>query len=57
MKCLWMLYWTPFFGALGYANNIILLCPSVAGLKKLIKICEDYANEHSIKFNGNKTKY
>ena len=23
----------------------------------MIKICEDYANEHSIKFNGNKSKY
>ena len=46
-----------FVGALGYADDIILLCPSVAGLKKMIKICEDYANEHSIKFNGNKSKY
>ena len=46
-----------FVGALGYADDIMLLCPSVAGLKKMIKICEDYANEHSIKFNGNKSKY
>ena len=46
-----------FVGALGYADDIILLCPSVAGLKKMIRICEDYANEHSILFNGNKSKY
>ena len=46
-----------YIGALGYADDIILLCPSVAGLKKMIKICEDYANEHSIKFNGKKSKY
>ena len=30
-----------FVGALGYADDIILLCPSVAGHKKMIKICED----------------
>ena len=46
-----------FVGALGYADDIILLCPSVAGLKIMIKICEEYAKEHSIKFNGNKSKY
>ena len=46
-----------FVGALGYADDILLLCPSVDGLKNMIKICEDYANEHSIKFNGSKSKY
>ena len=46
-----------FVGALGYADDILLLCPSVDGLKKMIKICEEYANEHSIKFNGSKIKY
>ena len=46
-----------YVGALGYADDIILLCPSVAGLKKMIKICEDYATDHSIKFNGKKSKY
>ena len=46
-----------FVGALGYADDIILLCPSVAGLKNMIKICEEYANEHNIIFNGSKSKY
>ena len=46
-----------FVGALGYADDILLLCPSVDGLKKMIKICEEYANEHSINFNGSKSKY
>ena len=32
-------------------------CPSVDVLKNMIKICEDYANEHSIKCNGSKSKY
>ena len=46
-----------YVGALGYADDIILLCPSLAGVKKMIKICEDYAKEHDILFNGNKSKY
>ena len=46
-----------FVGALGYADDLILLCPSVVGLKEMIKICEDYANEYDILFNGKKSKY
>ena len=46
-----------FVGALGYADDLILLCPSVVGLNEMIKICEDYANEHDILFNGKKSKY
>ena len=46
-----------FVGALGYADDIILLCPSVYGLKDMIKICEEYASEHDIIFNGKKSKY
>ena len=46
-----------FVGALGYADDIMLLCPTVEGLRMMIKICEEYANEHSIMFNGSKSKY
>ena len=46
-----------FVGALGYADDLILLCPSVVGLNEMIKICEDYASEHDVLFNGNKSKY
>ena len=46
-----------YVGAFGYADDIILLSPTVGGLRKMIKICEDYATEHSIIFNGNKSKY
>ena len=46
-----------FVGVFGYADDIILLCPSVSGLMKMIKTCEEYANEHDIIFNGKKSKY
>ena len=45
-----------FCGAFGYADDIILLCPSLYGLKEMIKICEAYAIEHKILFNGAKSK-
>ena len=46
-----------FTGALGYADDIILLCPSITALTEIIKICEDYDNEHKVMFNGKKSKY
>ena len=46
-----------FVGAFGYADDLILLSPSLTGLTNMIKICEDYAVEHDILFNGKKSKY
>ena len=46
-----------FVGAFGYADDLILLSPSLSGLTNMIKICEDYAVEHDILFNGKKSKY
>ena len=43
-------------GAFGYADDIILLCPTLSGLKEMIAICENYATEHNILFNGSKSK-
>ena len=40
-----------FVGVLGYADDLILLCPSVTGLKEMIRTCEEYADEHDILFN------
>ena len=45
-----------YYGALGYADDIVLICPTKDGLRKMIQICESYAAEHDILFNGNKSK-
>ena len=45
-----------YVGCICYADDILLLSGSLFGLKKLINICEDYAKEHKIRFNGNKSK-
>ena len=41
---------------LSYADDMCLLAPSIKGLRKLIKICEQYALDHDIVFNVKKTK-
>lgn len=45
-----------FCGAIGYADDIVILCPTVTGMKKMLSICEQYAQSHLIKFNGTKSK-
>ena len=44
-----------FIGALSYADDITLLCPSLGGLNKMIEICSLYANDFNITFNSKKT--
>ena len=43
-------------GALGYADDVTLIAPSLQSLKQMIKICEEYAKEFDIQFNPSKSK-
>ena len=43
-----------FLGAFGYADDICILCLTPNGLRKMITICETYAVEYCIEFNGSK---
>lgn len=45
-----------FVGALAYADDIVLLAPSASALRKMLVICDQYANEYSISFNASKSK-
>ena len=45
-----------FVGALAYANDITLLAPCQSALSILIGVCENYAAEYDIMFNGDKSK-
>ena len=45
-----------FYGCLSYADDIILLNPTVSGTNKMLSICEKYAQEHNIRFNTKKAK-
>ena len=43
-------------GAIGYADDIALVAPSLQSLRKMFCICEQYAKTHSITINPNKSK-
>ena len=47
---------TKFVGALGYADDLTLMSPSLRGLQKAADICNDFAQEYSVKFNSKKTQ-
>ena len=42
-----------FYGILGYSDDSLLLAPSLDALQEMIKICEEYANNHNLQFSTN----
>ena len=46
-----------FLGALAYADDIVLISPTLSGLKSMANICEEFSIEFSILFNGSKSQY
>ena len=45
-----------FFGALAYADDILLLSPSISGLNQLLKICHNWSRQSNIEFNASKSQ-
>ena len=45
-----------FAGAFGYADDVALIAPSLYALKKMISLCESYAERYHITFNPIKSK-
>lgn len=45
-----------FMGAFGYADDLVLLAPSLNATKTMLKACEQYADEYNIIFNPQKSK-
>ena len=49
-------YWEDYFsGALCYGDDLTVLAPSPDALRKMLALCEEYAQSHSIQFNPSKT--
>ena len=42
-------------GAYCYADDIVLLCPSLIGLNQMLEICVKFANDFDVTFNAQKT--
>jgi len=45
-----------FVGALAYADDIVLVSPTAHGMQSMLKMCEDYAMDFDVVFNGSKSK-
>ncbi|KAG6444153.1 hypothetical protein O3G_MSEX003217 [Manduca sexta] len=41
---------------ISYADDMVLLSPSIKGLRNLLVVCECYAESHGLKYNGKKTE-
>ena len=44
-----------YMGALSYADDITIMCPSIGGRNEMLKICHNFAQSNSIIFNNKKT--
>ena len=50
-------YWEDHFsGALCYADDLTILAPSPDALRKMLTICEEFAQTHGIVLNASKTQ-
>lgn len=41
---------------ISYADDMVLLSPSMSGLRELLSICESYAEVHGLKYNSKKSE-
>ena len=42
-----------YMGILGYADDNVLLSPTIDGLQCMLRVCEEYAKEHNLTFSTN----
>ena len=40
-----------FAGCIGYADDLLFLCPSRSGLQEMLEVAQDYVQEHQISFS------
>ena len=45
-----------FVGALAYANDIVLLAPTVRAMRKLLSLCDEFASGFNVLFNAKMSK-
>lgn len=41
---------------ISYADDMVLLSPSISALRKLLRICESYAEAHGLRYNASKSE-
>jgi hypothetical protein len=45
-----------YIGALAYADDIVLLAPSATAMRRLLTICDQFADDYNLSFNTNKSQ-
>ena len=45
-----------FVGAAGYADDIVLLAPTITSMSKLLNVCESFSEEYDVLFNSTKSR-
>ena len=48
---------SAFTGALAYADDIVLICPSPYAMRRLLSLCDSFAAKFDLKFNASKSKF
>ena len=46
-----------FMGCLGYADDAVLLTPTLFAMKKMLKICDEFGIEYNVVFNASKYQF
>jgi exonuclease III len=46
-----------YMGALGYADDLILLSPSRQAIMSMLRVCKEFACEYNVLFNSSKSKF
>ena len=46
---------THYFGGMGYADDLALICPTLGGLQEMTNICEDFGDEYGMLYNPKKS--
>ena len=45
------------YGALSYADDIIIMCPILSDMHHMLIVCEQYGLSYNVKFNPDKTTF
>jgi hypothetical protein len=46
---------SQYYGAIVYADDILLLAPTISALSEMLQICETFGKRHGLNFNSKKT--
>ena len=45
-----------YVGTLAYADDVVLIAPTASAMRKMLSICDSFANEYCVSFNAKKSK-